>query len=109
MAKILTHIKDCEKILGNGFKEIHEYLDSYAKKYNPMFYLEYHRQFLHNDKTVQEILKTKGFYAAQAAKLHIIRDNALYVYFNIDTLREDDIERLYQQALKFCHKSPEDK
>jgi len=103
MAEIETHIKDCEKILGNGFEEVHKWLDQYAKKYNPFLMLEYHRQFLHHAKGVEKVKEKWGFYAEQAAKLHIIRDCSVYIYFNIDKIREDDIEPLYQKALKFCH------
>jgi len=104
MAKISTHCEDCEKVLGKPFKEIHEWLDEYAKKYDPRLYLERHRMYRHHDKGVQEVREKFGYYSAQAAKLHIIRDNQFYVYFDIDKIREDDIEQLYQKALTFCHK-----
>ena len=103
MSKISTHCNDCEKILGKKYKYVHEWLDEYAKKYNPYIYLEYHRQFRHHEKGVEEVKKKWGHYSCMAAKLHIIRDVEIYVYFNIDTIREDNIEELYQKALKFCH------
>lgn len=103
MAKIKTHCDDCTQVFGKEFREVHEYLDHFAKKWNPFIYLEYHRQFRHHDKGVQEVLDKWGFYAGQAAKLHIIRDCQEYVIFNIETVREDDIDKLYKQALKFCH------
>lgn len=108
MAKLETHIKDCEQVLGKGYKEIHEFLDYYTKQYPPFTHLEYHRKFRHHAKGVKYIEKNFGYYPALAAKLHIIRDNAQYVIFNIETLREDMIEDLYQQALKFCHPEPLD-
>lgn len=107
MAKISTHIEDCEQVLGKGYKEVHEWLDHFAKKWNPHFYLEYHRQFRHHAEGVKEVGKRWGYYAEIAAKLHIIRDQHMYVYFDINTLREDMIEDLYQKALKFCHSIPQ--
>ena len=106
MAKIETHVQDCETVLGKGYKETHEWLDAYAKKYNPFLMLEYHRKFRHHDKAVEEVKKKWGYYAEKAAKLHIIRDNEQYVYFDINTLREDDIDDLYKKAIYFCHKPP---
>ena len=103
MSKISTHCDDCLQVLGEEFKYVHEYLDEFAKKWNPFIYLEYHRQFRHHDNGVKEVREKWGEYAEKAAKLHIIRDNMQYVYFNINTLREDDIEELYQKALKFCY------
>jgi len=103
MAKIETHCKDCLQVFGKEYREIHEWLDEYAKQYNPMLYFELHRKFRHHDDGVKQVEVEFGYYAAQAAKLHIIRDNELYVNFDINTLREDDIEDLYQRALEFCH------
>jgi len=103
VAKIETHIKDCIQVFGKGYDEVHMWLDYFAKEWNPCIYLEYHRQFRHHAKGIEEVKKKWGYYAEQAAKLHIIRDQDMYVFFNIETLREDMIEDLYQKALKFCH------
>jgi len=102
MGKIFLHCEDCEKVLGKPFKKVHEWLDEFAKKYPPPLYLETHRRFRHHDKGIQEVIKKWGYYAGQAAKLHIIRDNQFYVYFDINKIREDDIEELYKKALGFC-------
>lgn len=103
MGTIKTHCEDCEQVLGKPYLEVHEWLDEYAKKYNPKIYLERHRMYRHHDKGVQWVIKKFGYYSGLAAKLHIIRDNQFYVYFDINKLREDDIEELYQKALVFCH------
>lgn len=108
MSSLKTHCEDCEMVLGKPFKEVHEWLDEYAKKYDPRLYFERHRMYRHHDKGVKEAVELFGYYGGQAAKLHIIRDNAWYVIFDIYTMREDDIEGLYQQALKFCHKPIEE-
>jgi hypothetical protein len=107
MAWIETHCKDCINIFGKGYKKVHEWLDAYAKKFNPYTHLEYHRQFRHHEEGIEEIKRKWGFYAGQAAKLHIIRDNEQFVYFNMKTLREDDIDDLYLKAVHFCHKPPD--
>lgn len=109
MAKISTHCEDCENVFGKPFKEIHEWMDYYAKKWNPFTYLEYHRQFRHHAKGIQEVIDTWGYYAGQAAKLHLIRDNELFLMKPVDfnTLREDEIDELYELILEYCHVAPE--
>ena len=83
---------------------VHKWLDEYAKKYSPFTHLEYHRKFRHHAKGVQEVKEKWGFYAEQAAKLHIIRDNEMYLLMPvIDIMREDQIDELYEGVLKFCH------
>ena len=104
MAKIETHCADCLRILGNEFKEVHEWLDEYAREYNPHVHLEYHRKFRHHDKGIKKIGEEMGFYAERAAKLHIIRDYEMFLPKPvIDILREDEIDLYYEIALKYCH------
>ena len=104
MATIKTHNEDCERILGESFEYVHKYLDEFSKKWKPHTHLEYHRRFRHHAKGVERVKEKWGFYAEQAAKLHIIRDNEMYLPTHvIDIMREDQIEDLYIQALKFCH------
>ncbi len=108
MAKIKTHIEDCKQVLGEGYEEVHRWLDHFAKEWNPSIHLEYHRQFRHHAEGVKEAGKKWGYYSEVAAKLHIIRDCYMYIpYFDINTLREDMIEDLYLQALKVCHPIPQ--
>jgi predicted glycoside hydrolase/deacetylase ChbG (UPF0249 family) len=108
MAKVETHIKDCEHVLGESFEHVHRWLDELAKKWNPMIHLEYHRQFRHHAEGIAYIKKRWGFYAERAGKLHIIRDNEMYlnldiISYAIRMIREDQIDELYEQALKYCH------
>jgi len=106
MAKVETHMEDCERILGNPFEHVHRWLDEFAKKWKPHIYLEYHRQFRHHAKGVEEVKEKWGFYAEQAAKLHIIRDNDMFLPTSIiDIMREDQIDELYKLALQYCHKT----
>jgi hypothetical protein len=109
LATIKTHIEDCERILGEDFQYVHDWFDKFAKEWNPHIYLEYHRQFRHNQKGVDYIKEKWGFYAQQSAKLHIIRDNDMYLLLPvIDIMREDQIDKLYEHAVKFCHPLRED-
>jgi len=104
MAKLKTHIEDCERILGEDFTYVHQWMDELSKKWNTSIYLEYHRQFRHHAEGVEYIKKKWGFYAERAAKLHIIRDNEMYLSIAvIDIIREDQIDDLYQKALQYCH------
>ena len=105
MAKIKTHCDDCIRLLGAPYKEVHEWLDFYAKKWNPGKYLEYHRQFRHTDKALQEQFKEWGFYRQQAAKIHIIRDNELYVLNReFDRVEVEEIDGLYEKCKQYLHK-----
>jgi hypothetical protein len=105
MAHIKTHCEDCFRILGQEFENVHRWLDAKAQKYPPPLFLEYHRKFRHNDKGVKIVKKKWGLLAADAAKIHIIRDLELYVLkeeFH-KAVNYDNIETLYQIALKYCH------
>ena len=104
MAKIKTHNEDCLSVLGETFEHVHKWLDEYAKKYSPMIYLERHRQYRHHAKGIAEVKEQWGFYAERAAKLHIIRDNEQFLgYVMVSAIREDQIDELYEKALRFCH------
>ena len=105
MAKIKTHNEDCEAVLGESFEHVHRWMDELAKKYNPFIHLEYHRQFRHHAEAVAYVKEKWGFYAERAAKLHIIRDNEMYLpgVYPIQAIREDMIDELYEKALKYCH------
>jgi hypothetical protein len=105
MAGRKTHMEDCERVLGEPFEYVHKWMDEFAKKYPPPIYLEYHRKFRHNAEGVKEVGRKWGFYAERAAKLHIIRDNEMYLLKmkTMDIMREDEIDPLYEQALKYCH------
>jgi hypothetical protein len=104
MAKIKTHEEDCIRLLGNPYTEVHEWLDEYAKQYPPFAYLEYHRKFRHTREALEEKFKEWGFYRQQAAKIHIIRDNELYVlskpFFKVEV---EEINGLFERALEYCH------
>lgn len=105
MAGRKTHCEDCLRLLGKPYDEVHEWLDFYAKKWNPHIYLEYHRQFRHNVKALEEKFKEWGFYRRQAAKIHIIRDNELFVlrkpFYKVEVEEVDD---LFEKAKQYLHK-----
>ena len=102
MARIKTHMEDCEYFLGKPFKEVHIWLDKYAKEYPPSIYYEYHRGFRHNAKGVKEIEEKFGFYATIAAKIHIIRDNEVYILEKMMyNIKMEEIDDLYKKALKY--------
>ena len=103
MAKRKTHNEDCFRILGQEFDHVNAWLDAYTEKYPVWRYLEYHRRFRHNKNGVKIIKKKWGLLAAEAAKIHIIRDVELYVLtaeFN-KAVQYENIDKLYQKALKY--------
>ena len=104
MAKISTHCDDCMRLLGAPFEDVHRWLDQYAKKYKPYIYLEYHRQFLHHRNGVLKCKELFGPLGEKAAKIHIIRDVELYVLQKpFREVMGDEIDDLYEKALKYCH------
>ena len=105
MAGFKTHCDDCVRLLGKPYEEVHEWLDFYTKQYNPYIYLEFHRQFRHTDKALKEQFKQWGFYHQLAAKIHIIRDNELYVLFKeFDRVEIEEIEELFEKCKQYLHK-----
>ena len=105
MAKIETHMEDCDKVFGKSYEEVHRWLDEYTKKFPIHVYLEKHRMFRHHAEGVEEAIKKWGFYAGQAAKLHIIRDYEQFLPTPIFLrgVREDEIDKLFEHILQFCH------
>jgi len=104
MATRETHIDDCMRLLGAPFNDVHAWLDAYAAKYSPFTHLEYHRKFRHHRKGVEKCKELFGPLGEKAAKIHIIRDVELYVLKK--SFREvigDEIDELYEKALKYCH------
>jgi hypothetical protein len=94
-------------ILGEEFEEVHRWLDEFAKKYPPPLFSEYHRKFRHNDAGVKEINETFGAKAADAAKIHLIRDVEIYVNREgkpfFEYCKYEKLDKIYEQALKYCH------
>lgn len=58
------------KAMGERFDNVHEWLDAYFKVHGPM-----HRVFRHHAEGVATVRRMWGKRAAEAAKLHILRDN----------------------------------
>jgi len=74
MARIEEHMKDCKRVLGKPYKEVHEFLDQYAEMFPVQIFTEYHRSFLHNKYGLEVIRAMWGLEAEKAAKIHIVRD-----------------------------------
>ncbi len=101
MAKIITHIEDCEYFLGKGFEEVHQYLDQYASIFNPIKYGEFHRIFLHNKQGLKEVKERFGFYGELAGKIHLIRDCEVYILEKMMyNVKNEEIDGLTERALK---------
>lgn len=99
-----THINDCMRLIGAPFNDVHAWLDQWAAKFPPNIHLEYHRKFLHHRKGVEECRKLFGKLGEKAAKIHIIRDVEIYVIQKpFREVMGDEIDELYEKALKYCH------
>ena len=71
MASIKEHCQDCKEKLGESFKEVHYWLDEYARIYWPKMMHRVHR---HHAEGIEEVRLMWGDEAAKAAELHIIKD-----------------------------------
>lgn len=69
MATIKQHCHDCVMELGEGFENVHEWLDELQPVYGPM-----HRPFRHHSDAVEQIRRRWGDRAAMAAQIHIRKD-----------------------------------
>lgn len=74
MARKEVHCEDCIKILGEPFNYVHDWLDAYAKELHGQVR---HRVIRHHLIGVEEVREMWGGRAAQAAKIHILRDFGL--------------------------------
>jgi hypothetical protein len=69
MASLDEHCRDCEKILGKPYREVHIYLDELFATMGLR-----HRVARHHIDGVKEIEQKWGKEAAQAAEIHIRKD-----------------------------------
>ena len=69
MAKWEEHCQDCERELGERFEEVNGWLDELFE-----FVGSDHRDIRHNELGVEKVREMWGDKAAQAAEIHIRRD-----------------------------------
>lgn len=69
MALLTVHEQDCRRLLGRPFREVHLFLDEFHAEEGPT-----HRRHRHHREGLAEVRDRWGELAAQAARLHIIRD-----------------------------------
>jgi hypothetical protein len=99
MAKIRTHCEDCESLLGEDFREVHEWLDRDASKYPTWLYFEKHRKKTH---TMAELQHFNTQEEKLAAKIHIVRDVEQYVLMKaFYRVSLDEIDGLFFRALEY--------
>ena len=90
MASWKQHAKDSNDILGEQWVVVHQWLDEYAKIYWPM---KIHRIHRHHLEGVEECSKKWGDEAAEAAIIHILKDEG-------DVLSAREIEERYNIRIK---------
>jgi len=74
MATINKHCDDCKDVLGKEYKNIHIWLDCYARIFPIKIYSDYHRSFRHNSYGIECAKKLFGKTASEAVKIHLVRD-----------------------------------
>ena len=94
------HAEDCERLLGEPFWEVHNYLDELAKKWPPNKYGAWHRGYRHNKTGVKYCLHRWGEKAAMAAKIHIVRD---WYDMHMNNLNLVEVLELADKLLKKLH------
>ena len=96
MAHWKEHCDDCKKILGKSWDVVHHWLDEYAKIYWP---LKVHRVHRHHVEGIEIVRQKWGDEAAEAAKIHILKDEEA-----IPT--KEEIEKKYLTPLRKKHMPP---
>jgi len=74
MANRKQHNADCMIELGETFEYVHKWLDGLAFPGERNMLNINHRRFRHHDEGIEEVRKMWGDKAAEAAEIHIIRD-----------------------------------
>jgi len=104
MAQIITHMEDCERMLGKPYKEVHQWLDYYARIFTIRPYLAYHRFFRHNKRGLLYIKNRWGTLGCDAGKVHLIRDFADFLLNTaMNNIRYNQIDKLCGEALILCN------
>lgn len=80
MASIPQHCYESEILFGSDFREVHTWLDSYAKLFPPERHGTFHRHFRHNNDGIEYVRRKFGEIAARAAKFHIERDEGAFFF-----------------------------
>lgn len=76
--KLEDHCKECVNILGKPFREVHLWLDEFAKNYS-LDKKYKHRKFRHHKEGIEEARMLFGDDGAKAAQLHILSDHQGYL------------------------------
>ena len=74
MAHIDTHCKDCKRLLGEHFNDVHMWIDKIAGVFPIQLFQDYHRTFRHNTYGLEVAGALFGPKGKLAAKIHLVRD-----------------------------------
>jgi len=100
MPWIKAHCADCENLLGNDYRDVHEFLDQYAKIFDVSIFTEYHRSFLHNRAGLAAIISRWGLEAGIAGIIHLSRD---YHELRMDDKDMEWILKNFDKVLLYFH------
>lgn len=77
------HTESCERAFGNGYAEVHDFLDQYSPRFPRA-----HRKVYHHRRGVSLIATRFGKDAARAAERHIVEDEGMvptdHTYYHTD-------------------------
>lgn len=74
MSDLTVHINDCLRLIGNGYQNVHIWLDECANEYPVEKHGVFHRTIRHNIDGIHEVLRKYGIPEGVAAIIHILRD-----------------------------------
>ena len=105
MSELHVHEKQCLKILGKRYTEVHQFLDQHNDPEKHPFTAHLHRRYLHHRAGMLIVANRFGMSAFFAARLHIREDCLGYVpqEFDYDTAVVDEYGRPYDRRLMDTH------
>lgn len=101
MPSVDEHCDDCTRILGKPYKHVHRWLDEFAGN------SKMHRSIRHNSKGIEEVRKRWGKEAAEAARIHIDKDNRdLITSIGKYRPKEKDMKMKIKRRKKMIEENP---
>jgi hypothetical protein len=89
MSSFEKHCKESDRLFGNPFPEVHNWLDEFQG--TPQYRMR-HRRVRHHESGIQQAIELFGELAGQAARQHIISDLEEEGWTEHDHFPEDEVD-----------------
>lgn len=103
MAHIDVHCKDCKRLIGNHFNDVHMWIDHMAGDFPIQLFQDYHRSFRHNSYGLSVVRSKFGPKAELAAKIHLVRDCEDWLCPKFEQYSIEGILELLPKALLYLN------